>query len=103
MLCTYTRHLLKAGAVLRLLCSLVDKAVIASSSFCRSPLFVCICTVFIDSEHLAFGNSAAGAKEERKRGNSEKQKNSNSDSRDFFFILGYGRNVTFVRICYNFS
>jgi len=27
---------------------------------------------------------------------------SNSDSREFF-ALGYPRNVTFVRICYNFS
>lgn len=58
--------------------------------------------MFIDNEHLAFGNSAAGAKEERKRGNSEKKK-MQIQIQEIFFILGYGRNVTFVRICYNFS
>lgn len=85
MLCTYARHLQKAGDVLRLLCSLVDKAVTASSSFCCSPLFTCICTVFIDSEHLRFGSSAVGAKEERKTGNSEK-KNSQTPIQENFLL-----------------
>lgn len=72
MLGAHTRHLQKAGDVLRSLCSLVEKAVTASSSFCRAPLFTAICTAFIDNQHLGFGSSAGGADEERKSGDSPK-------------------------------
>lgn len=33
----------------------------------------------------------------------QKNKKIQIQIQEIFFILGYGRNVTFVRICYNFS
>lgn len=45
-----------------------------AAPFADPLLFTCVCTVFIDNEHLGFGSSAVRAKEERETGDSATRK-----------------------------